>query len=49
MKSLRRTRVGEISLEDTGKIFSIEDVMKNRPKYDLKRRRKKSILKWSFH
>lgn len=44
MKSLRRTRVGEFSLEDTGKIFSIEDVMKNRPKYDLKEGEKNQFL-----
>lgn len=44
MKSLRRTRVGEFSLEDTGKIFSIEDVMKNRPKYDLKEGEKIQFL-----
>lgn len=44
MKSLRRTRVGEFSLEDTEKIFSIEDVMKNRPKYDLKEGEKIQFL-----
>ena len=36
MSSLRRTRVGNFTLEDVGKIFSIEETLKNEPEYKLK-------------
>ena len=36
MSSLRRTRVGNFTLEDVGKIFSIEETLKNDLEYELK-------------
>ena len=36
MSSLRRTRVGNFTLEDVGKIFSIEETLKNELEYELK-------------
>lgn len=36
MSSLRRTRVGNFTLDDVEKIFSIEETLKNEPEYKLK-------------
>lgn len=36
MSSLRRIRVGNFTLDDVGKIISIEETLKNEPKYKLK-------------
>lgn len=36
MSSLRRTRVGNFTLDDVGKIISIEETLKNEPEYKLK-------------
>ena len=36
MSSLRRTRVGNFTLEDVGKLVTIEETLKNEPKYELK-------------
>ena len=36
MSSLRRTRVGNFTLDDVGKIVSIEETLKNEPEYKLK-------------
>lgn len=36
MKSLRRTRVGEFSLNDVGRCISIEEVLNKKPEYVLK-------------
>ncbi len=44
MSSLRRTRVGNFSLDDVGKIISIEEVLKNEPEYRLKDNELKKFL-----
>ena len=36
MSSLRRTRVGNFTLEDVGRIISIEEVLKSKQEYKLK-------------
>lgn len=36
MSNLRRTRVGNFTLDDVGKIISIEETLKNEPEYKLK-------------
>lgn len=44
MKSLRRTKVGEFTLEDVGKCIPIEEILQNEPKYDLKQNEKNKLL-----
>ena len=44
MKDLRRTRVGNFSLEDKDKFFTIEDIMKDKKSYFLKNDELKKLL-----
>lgn len=44
MKSLRRTRVGDFTLEDAGKIISIEEVLKKEQEYNLKKDELKRLI-----
>ena len=44
MKDLRRTKVGNFTLQDKDKILSIEEVLKEFPNYDLKEGEYKKII-----
>lgn len=44
MKTLRRTRVGEFTLKDVGKIISIEEILKNEQEYKLKEYELKKLV-----
>ena len=44
MRDLRRTRVGEFTLEDIGRIISIEEVLKKEQEYNLKNNEIKKLI-----
>ena len=44
MKALKRTRVGDFTLKDVGKVISIEEVLKNKQEYKLKEDELKKLI-----